>query len=347
MSMPSPETSSIATAATTTTGAPRDTALALFRSMALIRTVEERLIAEYRTRRIRGPIHLSLGQEAAAAGVLGACRPGDACVSTHRNHAHYLAKGGSLQGMVDELYGLASGCCGGWGGSMHLADPSVNMLVSSAIVAGSIPIAAGIAFQLKRAGGERVCVAFGGDGATDEGVFYETLNLAALLPLPVLFVVENNGISTLTPLAARQAAPQIVPKAEAFGVPGLTVEGHDVLGVHEAAHEALARIRRTSEPMLLEVVTDRLCAHVGPVSELATSEPDAALQARLDREPLVVFRGWLRAERPEWIAEAEALERAVRHEVDAAFERAIAQFEAEAARVHLPSAPPPPDPRRV
>ena len=150
---------------------------------------------EYASRRIRGPVHLSIGQEAAAVGVLHACGQSDVCVSTHRNHAHYLAKGGSLTGMVDELFGLDTGCCRGYGGSMHLMDLSANLILSSAILAGSIPIASGIAFALKNEGTDRVCIGFLGDGATDEGVFFETLNLAALMKLPLLFVVENNAKS--------------------------------------------------------------------------------------------------------------------------------------------------------
>jgi len=321
--------------------------LELYERMLLIRTVEERLKEEYASRRIRGPVHLSIGQEAIAVGVLHACQPADVCVSTHRNHAHYLAKGGSLAGMVDELYGLDTGCCHGYGGSMHLVDRNVNFLLSGAIVAGSVPIAVGVAFALKRDGATRVCVSFGGDGATDEGVFYEALNLAALLELPVFFVIENNGISTLTPYAKRQALPDAVGKAKRFGVEGMTVDGNDVLEVHAAAKQILERMRQTSEPFLLEAVTYRLCDHVGPVVYTSGIGADEELQTRIEREPLKVLTARIQADYPELARQCESRAQAVRDEVHDAFERAKARFDEEAVRVGLPPPPPPPDPRRV
>ena len=239
-------------------------ALELYGMMFLIRHVEERIKTEYANRNIRMAVHLSIGQEAVAAGVLMAARGVDCCVSTHRCHAHYLAKGGDLGEMIDEFYSLDSGCSRGQGGSMHLFDRKANMWGSGAIVGGGIPIAVGIGLALKQWGVAGVSIGFSGDGGTDEGAFYESLNLAALLQLPVLFVVENNGYSTLTPQAKRQASPDVVAKAKSFGVDGLTVDGNDALAVHREAEAMLRSIRSTHRPLLLEAVTYRMGAHVGP-----------------------------------------------------------------------------------
>ena len=319
----------------------------MYERMSLIRAVEERLKDEYATRRIRGPVHLSIGQEAIAVGVLHTCRRAEVCLSTHRNHAHYLAKGGSLSGMVDELYGLETGCCKGYGGSMHLVDRQANLLVSSAVVAGSVPIAAGIAFALKRDGTDNICVNFLGDGGTDEGVFYETLNLTALMKLPVFFVVENNGLSTLTPYAKRQAVPDVVAKAERFGVKGMTVDGNDVINVYHASVQILERMRQTSEPCVLEAVTYRLCAHVGPVVYTSGIGADEELLTRLEQEPLRILKEKIQAEYPELLGECASRERTVRDQVDRVFEEAKRRFDEEVMRAGLPAPPPPPDPRRV
>lgn len=319
----------------------------LHEKMFLIRAVEERIKVEYASRRIRGPVHLSIGQEAAAVGVLHACRQSDVCVSTHRNHAHYLAKGGSLAGMVDELFGLDTGCCKGYGGSMHLMDLNANLILSSAILAGSIPIASGIAFALKNEGTKRVCIGFLGDGATDEGVFFETLNLAALMKLPLLFVVENNAISTMTTFSKRQAVPDVVGKAERFGVRGMTVDGNDVLSVYDAAQDILQGMRQTHEPFVLETVTDRLCAHVGPIVYPSGIGADDTLQSRWMREPMLILNEKLRSEFPDQLDASLARERNLRESVDQVFIRGAQRFDADALRLQLPAAPPAQDVRRV
>lgn len=319
----------------------------LHEKMFLIRAVEERIKVEYASRRIRGPVHLSIGQEAAAVGVLHACRRSDVCVSTHRNHAHYLAKGGSLAGMVDELFGLDTGCCKGYGGSMHLMDLNANLILSSAILAGSIPIASGIAFALKNEGTKRVCIGFLGDGATDEGVFFETLNLAALMKLPLLFVVENNAISTMTTFSKRQAVPDVVGKAERFGVRGMTVDGNDVLSVYHAAQDILQGMRQTHEPFVLETVTDRLCAHVGPIVYPSGIGADDTLQSRWMREPMLILNERIQSEFPDQLDASLARERNLRESVDQVFIRGAQRFDADALRLQLPAAPPAQDVRRV
>jgi acetoin:2,6-dichlorophenolindophenol oxidoreductase subunit alpha len=321
--------------------------LALYETMLLIREVEERLRAEYAGRNIRGPIHLSIGQEGVAAGVLLAAQAADVCVSTHRNHAHYLAKGGNLEQMVHELYGLSTGCAGGAGGSMHLFDDAVGMWGSSAIVGGSVPLALGLGLAKKMDGEGGVAIAFSGDGGTDEGSFWEALNLAALLEIPVLFVVEQNELSTNTTFAARQAQRDLLRKAIAFGVPAERTDGDDALGVHGLASELLASVRRERRPRLLEAMTSRLCAHVGPaVSVDAPAGPYDDWGARVAREPLRRLRTRVERDAPEVFGRLPAMADAVKARVDEVFRVAKRAFDDVNAVAGL-KAPPPPNPDRV
>jgi pyruvate dehydrogenase E1 component alpha subunit len=320
---------------------------ALYERMFLIREVEQRLRTEYAGRNIRGPIHLSIGQEAIAAGVLLAADAGDVCVSTHRNHAHYIAKGGSIDGMVQELYGLPTGCSGGAGGSMHLYDDAVGMWGSSAILGGSIPIALGLALAKKMSADGGVAVAFSGDGGTDEGSFWEALNLAALMELPVLFVVEQNELSTNTIFSARQAQRDLLKKATAFGVPAELTDGDDAIGVYGLASELLAEVRRDRRPRLIEATTSRLCAHVGPaVSIDDATGPYSDWSARVAREPLRRFRTRVEREVPEVFRQLPTIEGTVKARVDDAFRVAKQAFDDMNAVAGL-KAPPPPNPDRV
>lgn len=310
--------------------------------MFLIRRVEERLIEEYASRRIRMALHLSIGQEAVSVGVLAGSRPTDTVIGTHRNHAVYLAKGGALQPMIDEFYSLASGCSRGRGGSMHLADPAVGMLGASAVLGGGVPVAVGGAYAHMRAGRGDVAFAMTGDGGIDEGSFWESLNLAAVLSLPVLFVVENNGYSTLTPQATRQARTDLVAKSEAFGVPAVRVDGNDALAVAACTAELVAGLREGRGPRLMEATTFRYVAHVGVVEDWGVGRPAAERAAWPDCDPLV------RLERTRLVGgeRRSALRSHVDARVDAAFAAAIAAFEAHNAIEGL-AAPPAPDPARV
>jgi TPP-dependent pyruvate/acetoin dehydrogenase alpha subunit len=256
----------------------------LYETMLLVRRVEERVIAQYAEQNavfarkevpassIRCPTHLSIGQEAAAAGVCAALDASDVVFSTHRCHAHYLAKGGSLRAMMAELFGKVDGCARGKGGSMHLVDTSVGMLGASAIVGGSIPLAVGAALSAKMRGTDRVAAAFFGDGAVEQGVFHEALHVAALRALPALFVCENNFYATLSHVATRQRTP-IADRAASYGAVGVTVEGDDVLAVLRAADEAVARARGGGGPTLLEIRAYRWMSHVG-------TEPDTGKMRR-------------------------------------------------------------------
>ena len=321
--------------------------LQLYEMMFLIRNVDERIKKEYSSRNIRMAVHLSIGQEAVATGVLMAARRSDCCVSTHRCHAHYLAKGGNLSEMIDEFYSLETGCSRGYGGSMHLFDKKVNMWGSGAIVGGGVPISVGMGLALKQAGTDNVCIGFAGDGGTDEGVFYESLNLAALLRVPILFVVENNGYSTLTPLVKRQASPDVVSKARSFGVDGISVDGNDVIEVYRATQGILDSVRKTCRPFLLEAVTYRLCAHVGPGSDFgAGRRPEAELMEWQTRDPIGLLRKRIEREMPALSLKIAEIEQQVLAKVDTAFEASKSCFEAINARIGLP-APEPPDPSKV
>lgn len=241
-----------------------DELLEMYGKMLLIRMVEERIVAEYpiQPQQIRCPTHLSIGQEATAVGVCMALRSEDVIFSTHRCHAHYLAKGGDLNRMIAEILGKTTGCARGKGGSMHLLDRTVGMLGSSAIVAGSIPLAAGAALSFKMRKQPRVAVAFFGDGATEEGVFTETMATAALWKLPLILVCENNQYATLSHISNRQCSP-IFSRARSYRTVGVQVDGNDVKAVHEVALDAVRRAREGEGPTLMELSTYRWLAHVG------------------------------------------------------------------------------------
>ncbi len=252
----------------------------LYVTMRRIRRAEETIAALYPEQEIRCPTHLSIGQEAGAAGVCLALRTADTAVSTHRCHAHYIAKGGELRAMFAELYGRATGCCGGKGGSMHLTAPEVGMLGASAIVAGSVPLALGTALAARMAGTDEVAVAFFGDAAMEQGVTHESMALAALRRLPVLFVCENNLYATSTPLRTRQAGSDLAVRAAGHWLPGVTVDGNDVVAVYRAARTAVERARRGQGPTLIEVKTYRFREHVGPNYDI---DLGYRTQAELDR----------------------------------------------------------------
>ena len=247
-----------------TVDVPSATLLAMYEIMLRIRRFEERIADVYPEQEMRCPTHLSIGQEAAAVGVCTALRQDDYIFSTHRCHAHYLAKGGDPRRMIAELYGKKTGCTGGKGGSMHLTDEYVGMMGTSAIVGSSIPIAVGAALAFAMQGTDRVAVAFFGDAAPEQGVFHESLNFSALRRLPVVFVCENNLYATQSPIDKRQPLNNIFKRGEIYGVLGDRVDGNDVLAVYLAARRAVERCRRREGPSLLELSTYRWREHVGP-----------------------------------------------------------------------------------
>jgi len=266
----------------------------LYTDMLRIRMVEEEVAARYKDGLMRCPIHLSIGQEAVAVGVSAVLRKSDQIVSTHRCHAHYLAKGGDLKAMVCEMMGRAPGCCGGRGGSMHLFDPAAGVLVSAPIVGASIPIGVGAAFAMKFRGKKEVTVVYMGDAAVEEGAFHESLNFASLYHLPVIFVCENNLYAGYSPLSERHPANRnIVDLASSHGIPAEYVDGNDVFEVRAAMTIATARARTGQGPMFIQANTYRLREHCGPdfdhMRGYRTPEEFAEWQAR---DPLNGFNGF-------------------------------------------------------
>lgn len=233
--------------------------------MIRIRMIEEAIADRYAEQQMRCPVHLSIGQEAIAVGVCSALEKDDYIMSTHRAHAHYLAKGGDLKTMIAEIYGKATGCCSGKGGSMHLVDLSVGMLGSTPIVGNSLPVAVGTAFASWLKNEKRVTVIFFGEGSTEEGVFSECLNFAALKRLPVVFVCENNLYSVYSPLEVRQAQKRDnTAIAKAHGMFASGGNGNDVTEVSKLTAEAVRRARLGEGPSFLEFTTYRWREHCGP-----------------------------------------------------------------------------------
>lgn len=229
-----------------------------------IRRVEEEIARVYPTDKIKSPVHLSIGQEAVSVGVCEALSPGDVAFGSYRSHALYLAKGGNLNAMIAELYGKQTGSNKGKGGSMHLADVKAGLIASSAVVGTTIPNGAGYAYAFKLRKQPHICAAFFGDGATDEGVFWETVNFAALKQLPLLFVCENNGYAIHSRFLTRQPGDNLVERVKAFKIPAERIADNDVDAFYERASAAVKSIRAGGGPVFLECMTYRWREHVGP-----------------------------------------------------------------------------------
>lgn len=237
----------------------------LYFDMLRIRMVEEAIAERYKEQEMRCPVHLSIGQEAVAVGVCGALTRDEYASSAHRSHAHYLAKGGSLPAMLAEIYGKATGCCKGKGGSMHLIDRSAGFLGAVPIVGSTIPIGVGAAFGSTLLGTPRVSAIFFGEGATEEGVFHEALNFAALKQLPVVFICENNGFSVYSPLEVRQPANREVGAlAQGHGVESHQADGNSVQDIFRLTQDAVRKARQGGGPTFLEFKTYRWREHCGP-----------------------------------------------------------------------------------
>ena len=230
-----------------------------------IRRVEEEIARVYPTNKIKSPVHLSIGQEAISVGVCLALEPKDIVFGTYRGHALYLAKGGNLKKMIAELYGKATGCAKGKGGSMHLIDVSAGVMGGSAVVGTTIPQAVGYAYALKIKRSRSVVVSFFGDGAVDEGVFHESMNFAALKNLPIIFVCENNFYAIHTHQMQRQANSKIWERALSYGMPAERIEGNDVFTIYQKVLKTVKAIRKGVDgPFFFECMTYRLKEHVGP-----------------------------------------------------------------------------------
>ncbi|WP_341738387.1 thiamine pyrophosphate-dependent dehydrogenase E1 component subunit alpha [Microcoleus sp. CAWBG640] len=237
----------------------------LFFSMLRIRLVEEKIVELYPQQEMRCPIHLSIGQEAIAAGVCATLYPTDAVFSNHRAHGHYLAAGGNLKAFLAEMYGKATGCCQGKGGSMHLIDLEAGFMGSAPIVGGTIPVAVGAALGAVMQGLNKVVVVFFGEATTEEGVFHESANFAALKNLPVVFVCENNLYSVYTGMSERQPlGREVYALAKSHNIPSFQGDGNDVAAVYQMTAEAVQRARSGGGPTFLEFKTYRWREHCGP-----------------------------------------------------------------------------------
>lgn len=280
------------------------------RLMVRIRLFEEMLADLFERGQLVGVVHLSIGQEATAVGVCSALAPGDQITTTHRGHHHMLARGLEPEPMLAEILGKATGYCRGKGGSMHVACFARGVTGANGIVGGGIPMALGLAEAARTLGTAGVAVSFFGDGAANQGTFHETLNLAALWRAPTVFVCENNGYTEFTPVERVTAGPGIARRAQAYGIPGVGVDGNDVAAVYAAATEAVTRARAGGGPTLLECRTVRRRGHHEGEERYAGTYRDAVeAEDPIDRLEVALAAPDLRAELE--AEEAELLGRAL------------------------------------
>jgi pyruvate dehydrogenase E1 component alpha subunit len=300
----------------------KELVLEMYRKMHRIRHFEQKIKDLTTSGEIPGFAHVSIGEEATAVGICAALRPADRITSTHRGHGHLIAKGGDVARMMAEIYGKRTGYCKGKGGSMHIADFALGILGANGIVGGGIPIAtgSGLAAKLSKSGDVTAC--FFGDGAANEGTFHESLNLASIWKLPVIYICENNGFGEFTPTAAVTSVKDIAVRAKGYDIPGFVVDGNNVLEVYRYASEAAARARSGEGPTLLECKTYRWEGHV--VGEQAFITGSYRTQEEVERwkarcpiialEKEVLEAGVIKREELERIAEE------ARDQVDAAVE---------------------------
>ncbi|NYZ14873.1 pyruvate dehydrogenase (acetyl-transferring) E1 component subunit alpha [Azospirillum sp. RWY-5-1] len=296
--------------------------LGLLRDMVRVRRFEERCAELYQQEKIRGFLHLCIGEEAVAAGVFRCLEPEDAVVSTYREHGHAILRGVSMDAVMAEMYGKREGCSRGRGGSMHLFDAATRFYGGNAIVAGGLPLAAGLALADRMR--ERRCITacFFGDGATAEGEFHETMNLAALWTLPVLFVCENNLYAMGTRLERVQSEPDLHAKAAAYRMASEAVDGMDAVAVEAAARRMTAAIRDGAGPQFLECRTYRFRAHSMFDPQLYRDK--AEVEAWRHRDPIDRLAGWMRQTGALHDAELDG----IRRDAEAEVERAVAFAEA-------------------
>ena len=294
---------------------PKTQALDLYRTMLRIRLFEERVFELATAKRIYGPVHLYIGQEAVAAGVCSHLRADDYVALTHRGHGHLIAKGGRYDRMMAELFAKQTGYCKGKGGSMHIADMSLGILGANGIVGAGIPLAAGSAFASTCLGNNRVSVAFFGDGAANQGTFLEAINIAALYKLPAMFVCENNGYSVGTKWSEVSAHADVADRAQGLGLPGVKVDGQDVEAVCRAAGAAVERARQGEGPTLIECKTYRYMGHCGVWGD--PRDPDE-IAAWKERDPLTLFAAKLVSARTADAAALDSLRGPILEELDGA-----------------------------
>lgn len=295
----------------------KDKLVWMYERMQTIRLFENQVKTEFGKGKIPGFVHLYAGEEAIAVGVCFNLTDADYMTSTHRGHGHCIAKGVDIHAMMAELYGKATGICKGKGGSMHIADMDKGMLGANGIVGAGPPLACGSALSSKTKGTDQVTICFFGDGASEQGTLHESLNLAAIWNLPVVFVAENNGYAEATPSEYHCSVENIADRAASYNMPGVTIDGNDVFAVHEAAHEAITRARAGHGPTLLECKTYRLNGHFeGDAQTYKIPEDQKRYQTELD--PLNVFKDNVLSRNLVSEDELQAIEDRTKTEVEAA-----------------------------
>lgn len=294
---------------------------ALLRRMWLIRAFEEKASALYAERKIVGLLHLGIGQEAVAVGVCSLLRSNDLVYGSHRSHGHAIAKGADVNRLMAELAGRATGYCGGKGGSMHIVAKECGFITATGVVGGTIPLAVGAAFAAKERKQGRVAVVFFGDGAGQVGPFHESLNIASLWQLPVIFVCENNGYAEFTPLSAHTKVERLAQHAKTYGIPAATVDGNDLFAVREAMEKAVEKCRAGKGPVFIECLTHRMRGHyegdpgkyreLSQLAEWQKKDPIARLARAVKNKMTITDK------------QIEAIEREARDRVDKAVEFAL------------------------
>ncbi|HUF40614.1 MAG TPA: thiamine pyrophosphate-dependent dehydrogenase E1 component subunit alpha [Verrucomicrobiae bacterium] len=294
---------------------------ALLRRMWLIRAFEEKASALYAERKIVGLLHLGIGQEAVAVGVCSLLRSNDLVYGSHRSHGHAIAKGADVNRLMAELAGRATGYCGGKGGSMHIVAKECGFITATGVVGGTIPLAVGAAFAAKERRQGRVAVVFFGDGAGQVGPFHESLNIASLWQLPVIFVCENNGYAEFTPLSAHTKVERLAQHAKTYGIPAATVDGNDLFAVREAMENAVEKCRAGKGPVFIECLTHRMRGHyegdpgkyreLSQLAEWQKKDPIARLARAVKNKMTITEK------------QIEAIEREARDRVDKAVEFAL------------------------
>jgi len=314
----------------------RDLASEMYRRMVRSRSFELAATEKLQAGEIPGGLHTSVGQEASIVGACLALRTDDYMVGTHRSHGHPIGKGARLDRLFAELMGKATGVNAGLGGSMHLSDFSVGSLGETSIVGSGLPVAAGAALGSKMQGSDRVTLCFFGDGASNEGTFHESLNLAAVWQLPVVYLCENNGYGQLSAVSAMVSVPDIATRAVAYGMPGVTVDGQDVVGVYHAVSAAVERARAGAGPSLVETKTYRYHNHSFSLPPRPYRDETEVEEWR-QRDPVELFRARLLADGILDDAGVAAIEDAVGAEIAAAiaFAESSPYPAAEAAFEHV------------
>ena len=296
--------------------------VSLLRAMWLIRAFEEKVSALYAAREIVGLLHLGIGQEAVAVGTCGLLRSNDYVFGSHRSHGHAIAKGADINRLMAEIAGRATGYCAGKGGSMHIVAVDAGFVTATGVVAGTIPLALGAAFAAKEKSKGQVAVVFFGDGAGQAGAFHESLNIASLWKLPVVFVCENNGYAEFTPLSAHTLVERLANHAKTYRMPSSTVDGNDLMAVREAASKAIERARDGKGPSFVECLTHRLRGHYE--GDPAKYRELSQLAEWKKKDPIARFSRELKRKKAVSDKEIETAERQARDLVEKAAKFALA-----------------------